>query len=47
MENVKVEVCTYNKICAYIYNNRLITYKFTIFLLRTEIEFWYKIINNF
>ena len=32
----------------YIYNNELVNYKITIFVLvRIEIEFWHKIINNF
>ena len=30
------------------YNNKLVNYKLTIFVLvRIEITFWYKIINNF
>ena len=35
-------------IYMYIYNNELVNYKITIFVLvRIEIEFWHKIINNF
>ena len=41
-----------NKICVYMcmcmLDNELVNYKITIFLLvRNEIKFWYKIINNF
>ena len=37
-------VCVYVCVC----NNELLNYKVTIFILiRIEIKFWYKIINNF
>ena len=44
--NRSICVKVYNKM--YTYNNELANYKVTIFVLvRIEIKFWYKIINNF
>ena len=46
--NRSVCVKAYNKTCIYICNNELVKYKVTIFLLiRIEIKFWYKVLNNF
>ena len=46
--NKSVCVKAYNKIHVYINNDKLVKYKVTIFVLvRIEIKFWYKIINNF
>ena len=47
MNNRSVQVKAYNKIRVYICNNELVNYKVTTFvLIRIEIKFLYKIINN-
>ena len=49
-DNRSVCVKAYNKTYIHIYicNSELVKYKVTIFLLvRIEIKFWYKVLNNF